>query len=363
MATLTETAYYSRKIIKYGSIALVSLLIIRSTVISFKAYWKKAHPAPPPVPTVAFGKLPKLQFPERPNLPPITLKLETISGSLPKLSDQAKVFFMPQASPNLVAWENTRVWANRLGFSKNPEATDKFNYRFTTDTFPKTTLDVNVLTRNFSLVYDWRNDLGILSEGNPPQEGQAIAVACNYLRGIDVLTDDILDCQGESIFLKYNNGDLIKTLYNSEANFAKINFFRKNIDGIRVLPPNPKDANISVLLSPSVYSNRGIIEVKFTHYQVSYEKFATYPLKDSESAWAQLAAGKGFVANFGNNPDGKVTIRNAYLAYYDYDLPQNFLQPIIVFEGDGDFYAYVPAVSDLWLEQETATQNSQKPNQ
>jgi hypothetical protein len=30
---------------------------------------------------------------------------------------------------------------------------------------------------------------------------------------------------------------------------------------------------------------------------------------------------------------------------------QSFLQPVIVFEGDRDFYAYVPAITDTWLEQ------------
>lgn len=349
MATLTQTAYISRKIIKYGSIGLVCLLILRSIFISFRAYWKKSHPPPPPPPTVSFGILPKLKFPARPNLPPVALKLETISGSLPKLPDRGKVFFMPQAASNLLAWDNTKTWARSLGFSREPETIGKFDFRFTTETTPATTLDVNVLTRNFLLVYDWKNDLGILSQGNLPVEDQAINQAKGFLEGAGISTEDLTSA--ETIYLKYKEGNLTKTLFSSEANFVKVNLFRQSIDDLRILPPNPKDSNIFLIISSSTTQGRSIIEVKYIRFPISFENFGTYPLKDTDSAWSQLANGKGFIANLGNNPDGKVTVRNAYVSYYDSDEPQNFLQPVIVFEGDNDFFAMVPAVTDKWQEQ------------
>jgi hypothetical protein len=351
MATLTETAYYSRLTIKYGAIAIVALLIFRGLFISFRAYWKKAHPPPPPPPTVAFGKLPKLVFPERPNLPTISYKLETISGSLPTLVDQAKVFFMPQPSDNLLAREKTKTWAKTLGFSGEPEEIDKYEYLFTSGATPTTTLKVNFLSRNFTLTYDWKNDLEILSVGNPPQESQAISLARGFLQSADALGEDLALGPAEVSYLKYKEGDLAKALFFSEANFAKVNLYRQDIDGTKILPANPKESNIFVIVSPATKTGRGIIEASYTYNPVSLEHFATYPLKDVKSAWSQLTSGKAFIANLGNNPEGKITIRNAYLAYYDSNTPQNFLQPVIVFEGDQDFFAYVPAVSDNWLEQ------------
>jgi hypothetical protein len=351
MATLTETAYYSRQAIKYGSIAVVILLILRGAFLSFRAYWKKAHPPPPPPPTVAFGKLPKLKFSERNDLPKLSFKLETISGSLPKLSSQAKVFFVPQPSPNLLAWGNTKAWAKQLGFSREPQATDKFVYRFTSETTPSTVLTVNVLTKNFHLSYDWKSDLEILSQGNPPQEKEAISLAKGFLQGASALTADLTQGSAEVIYLKYSEGNLVKALFFSEANFAKVNLFRQNLDNLKILPANPKDANISLILAPTASRNRGIIEVKYTHAPISQANFATYPLKEVNAAWSELTGGKGFIANLGNNPEGKLVIRNAYLAYFDTEEEQNFLQPVIVFEGDNDFYAYVPAVTDAWVEQ------------
>lgn len=350
MATLTETAYYSRLTIKYGAIGLVALLVFRGLFLSFRAYWKKAHPPPPPPPTVAFGKLPKLVFPETPNLPTISYKLETITGTLPSLATQAKVFFIPQPSDNLLAREKTKTWARSLGFTQEPLEVDKYEYRFTSDTTPQTTLNVNFLTRNFTLRYDWRSDLEIFSSGSPPQESQAISLARGFLQSADALSEDLTLGPAKVSYLRYKDGSLVKAFF-SEANFAKVNLYRKDIDGIKILPANPEESNIFVIVSSQTKSGRGIIEASYTYSPVSLTNFATYPLKDVSTAWSQLISGKAYIANLGNNPEGKITIRNAYLAYYDSKSPQNFLQPVIVFEGDRDFFAYVPAVSDNWLEQ------------
>lgn len=351
MASLTLTAYYSRKIIKYGSISLIALLILRSLFLTFRTYWKKVHPTPLPPPNTAFGKLPKLQFPERASIPSMNLKLENISGTLPKLPDRTKVFFVPKPYPNLLAWDKTKAWAKNLGFFQDPEKVEEFGLRFTTEATPKTTLDINVLTKNFTLSYDWTNDLEILSQGNPPPESEAISLAKGFLQNAGVLTDDLLAGRGEVTYFKYSEGNLIKTLFFTEANFAQVNLFRQDIDKIKVFPPNPKEANVTVKLSAVKDRTRNIIEVKYIQFPVSLENYATYPLKDTTTAWEQLKNGHGFIANLGNNPSANITIRDVYLAYYDSNEPQTFFQPVIVFEGDNDFYAYVSAVSDNWAEQ------------
>lgn len=351
MATLTQTAYMSRKIIKYGSIFLVTFLILRSIVISATTYWKKIHPPPPPPPTTAYGKLPKLAFPQKNGIPTLTIKLENVSGSLPKLTNMAKVFFMPKTSSNLLAWDNTKAWARSLGFLSDPEQVDEYNLRFSTNNAPKTTLNVNVLTKNFTLAYDWQNDLGILAEGNPPQQNEAATLAKSFLQGAGVLTEDLSAGRSEVTYFKYSEGNLVKVIFFSEANFAKVNIFRKDVEGLKVLPPDPKTANVNVTLSASKDKTRSVVETKYVFYPVSLINFTTYPLKDANTAWNQLKSGGGFVANLGNNSSGNITIRDVYLAYYDSSEEQSFLQPIIVFEGDNDFSAYIPAIADTWTEQ------------
>ncbi|NMB56402.1 hypothetical protein GYA19_00515, partial [Candidatus Beckwithbacteria bacterium] len=52
----------------------------------------------------------------------------------------------------------------------------------------------------------------------------------------------------------------------------------------------------------------------------------------------------------------KIMIRNISLAYFDSKLPQKYLQPIYVFEGDDnsnrEFIAYIPALQNNIYEQE-----------
>lgn len=349
MGKLTVVAYNTRRIIKYGSIGIVTLLVFLRLFSAFRAYWKKKHPPPPPPPTVQFGKLPKLKFKETSNLPTLTYKLGNVTGTLPKLDTVGKVFVMPKSYPNLLAWDRTKTWARGLGFLKEPEKISDFELKFETGTFPNTTLTANVLTRNFKLSYDWQNDLSILSIGNPPEENLAISMAKNYLQTINMLNDDLMSGKGKVTYFKYKDGVMVKTPFVSEANFAQVNLFRQDIDNLPLLPPNPLKANVNLTLSGGEEEKRKIIEVEFTYFPVYKENFATYPLLPINKAWEKLNEGKGFVANLGNN-SGAVNIRNIYLAYFEDSEQQDFLQPIYVFEGDNEFFAYVQAVAEEWLQ-------------
>ena len=80
------------------------------------------------------------------------------------------------------------------------------------------------------------------------------------------------------------------------------------------------------------------------YFPVDKAKFATYPLKSSSQAFEELKNSQAYIASIGQNLGGLVSIRKVYLAYYDAGFPVDFYQPIIVFEGDKNFMAYVPAV-------------------
>ena len=77
--------------------------------------------------------------------------------------------------------------------------------------------------------------------------------------------------------------------------------------------------------------------------------FATYPLKSGAVAWQDLLDGYALIVNVGRNSPDKIVIRKIYLAYYDSEEPQLYLQPIFVFEGDNDFVAYLPAIDSNYL--------------
>jgi hypothetical protein len=90
--------------------------------------------------------------------------------------------------------------------------------------------------------------------------------------------------------------------------------------------------------------DKQMIAGEYHYLAVDEEKIATYPIKTSTSALEDLIDKKGYVAKLGTNDSGKIVIRRIYLAYFDPGVPSDFFQPIVVFEGDNGFVAYVPAV-------------------
>lgn len=350
MANLTETAYYTRKFLKYGSISLIVFLIFRAIFLAGAAYWTKTHPAPPPPATLSFGKIPAIKFPEKSTNPPFYPQLETIDNNFPNFPSTAKVFFIPQTSSSLFTWDRAKNWAMQLGFTTDPETPDSYTFIYRSQSFPPTTLKMNVLTGNFTLSYGYQNDLTLAGLRSAPPKEQAIAEAKAFLQRAGVMTSDLTPGSQEAIFFKFNPPNLEPAIALSEADLVLVNFFRNNLDSLKVMPPEPKKSLISVIISGSSNSQKRILEVNYTHFPTSENTYATYPLKKIDQAWQEVQKNQVFLANFGQNYDGQVVIRNVYLAYFDPPDEQRFLEPIYVFEGDRDFIGYVPALDPKFTE-------------
>jgi len=344
MANLTETAYLTRKIIKLGTFSLITILLIREIVSAGIHYWKIKHPPPPPPPTLCFGKIPAIKFPKTEQNPPFYPRLETIDGNFPAFPLTAKVYFIPQKTSNLFTWERAKNWAKQMNFTGEPEKPDEFTFIYKTKSFPQTTLKLDVLSGNFTLTYDYQSDLTLVGTKNILNKNQVIEEARSFLQRSGVFPPDLAEGSQEVILFKFNPPDLQPALAISEADIALVNFFRKDLEGIKILPPNPKKSLVSVLLSGSPDQQKRILEVNYTHFPISEDNYCTYPLLKVEQAWKDLQSNKAFLASFGQNYDGQVVIRKIYLAYFDPPDEQRFLEPVYVFEGDRDFLAYIPAL-------------------
>ncbi|PJE69117.1 hypothetical protein COU96_01455 [Candidatus Shapirobacteria bacterium CG10_big_fil_rev_8_21_14_0_10_38_14] len=351
MLNLTQTSFYVRRGLKISGILLVAFLITRAAFKISSQLWKKAHPEPPPPPTVTFGKLPKLIFPNQlADLPKISYKLETIQGSLPSLPDVGKVYFMPKKGPNLLALDRAKQQARKMGFRNEPETVSETTYRWTSQGEPATVMEMDINYGNFHLKYDYNNDPEILVDKNLPTNQQAAQEAKTFLVNNGFLTDDLNQGTAEFEYLCFEPPNLNPVLSFSEASFVQANLFRADLDELKILPPNPKKANISFLFSGSRTPGKRILEINYTYFPIEKETFATYPLKSTNQAWSELQADKGYIAYLGQNQNGQVTIRKVYLAFYDSFEPQHYLQPIFVFEGDRNFFAYVPAIDLKWTD-------------
>jgi len=342
MATLTQVAVKTRKVIKYSIYLVIFLIIARFAWGIGKGIYRSVFPKPPPPPTLAFGKLPEITFPENKDLPTLEYQVDTVEGGLPTLDSQGMVYFMPRFSANLLSLEVAQERAAKLGFNAGSEAVSSSLYRFQKEN-TAASLEMNIITGIFSISYDLGRDPSPLATIPPAPEVAASQVR-SFLSSANLLPEDL---EGPSTpeFLKVESGNLVSVLSLSEANLIRVNLFRKNYNNLPAVTINPQRANVWFLVSGDRSRGRQIIGGEFHYFPVDEEQWATYPLKTSEQALAALKASEGYIASLGQNTDGKVTIRRIYLAYFDPPAQAQFYQPVFVFVGDKGFVGYVPAIS------------------
>jgi hypothetical protein len=354
MSSLTETTYYTRQALKYGIILIIAFFVLKFSLVEGRKMLLVLFPPTPPPPDMCFGKILAIEFPSTGAAPIFSPKLETTDYQLPTFPNTAKVYFMYTPSSDIFAWERAKTWAKQIDFTEEPEQETEFDLIFRNQATFRKVLKLNVLSRNFSLLSDYQNDFTLARQKNAPDRNEAISEAERFLKKAGVYTEELGQGAKEVIYFRFDPPNLESVNAVSEADLTLVNFFRKEIENsatekIKIMPPNPRKSLVSVLVSGSTDHNKKILEVNYIHYPLSRQTFCTYYLKPIETAWKELQNNQVYLADFGQNFDGRVIIRRIYLAYFDpFSTPaQNeslYLQPIYVFEGDRDFMAYVSAI-------------------
>jgi len=170
-------------------------------------------------------------------------------------------------------------------------------------------------------------------------------------------------------FLKVVGNELRGTEKVTEATIARIDFFRADVNKLPAFSENNITGNVTVLIANTTETKRNILSLEYHFNIFNYTaKIATYPIKTSQQAWADVTTGKGTPVYFsvdGIDPNISITppaikeirAKRVSLGYYDTRSTQNYMQPIYLFdcearlEGDktGVYYLYVPALTDAWL--------------
>lgn len=348
MATLTVTAYHTRRIIKYGSILIIFLIFSRIIWVAGSNVYKHFFPPPPPPPQVAFGKLPQLPFPQ--TVEKIyNYALQTPTGEFPKLETQALVYFMPQANSSLLALEEATKLAKDMGFGGKITSLSETIYRFERESSAQT-LDMNIINKTFSINYDLTKNPEIL-ETRPKSTVDSLQIVNSVFSSEALFPPELENGSKSFEFLKVEGGNLVTANSLSEAVFIKINFFRKDYpltselnSQTKVLTSNKKDGNVWFVVSGDTSRDKSIVGGEYHYFPVEEKRKSTYPLKSVQTSWEELLQNKAYISQEPQGDPSQIVVRRIYLAYYDSGKPQNFLQPIIVFEGDGGFLAYLPAV-------------------
>ncbi len=358
MSQLTQTAHYARKFIKFFLIGLIAIIILVPSVRAFKQYWQERHPNPPPPPNIAFGKIPPLNFGTQGySEEKLSFQLQTAEGGLPNLGTQARVYFITILDSKFFDEEKARQKAAFLSFSQELGKISTTRLAFNN---PQTnaTLKIDIINNNFEINYPYQNDPFFTNQPSPNQS-QALKNVKNILSQANLWHDDIDPQKTHFILLKYNQNaqNFIIAQSLSESELVKVNLMRADLDNLPIMPPNPDESNISFIVSSQSGGQKAIFG-KHVRYPINYKKWGTYPIKSSVTAWEEFRSGQGFIARLGNNsPKNPIMIRRIYLAYFDPEIPQSFLQPIFVFEGYNDFLGYLPAIDPSYLSETESSTN------
>lgn len=348
MFTLNRASKDVKQLLKFAGIfiaAIVAIVLILRLIFFVKEIF---YPTPPPKPEIAFNKLQPQNFPHSLSQE-FTYSINTLTGSLPALKNQLKVYRMRPFQPDLLAVNKFQDKITNVGFESGSIAvSDKvFEWKSNSNLSGiEKRIRLNIINNNFTITSSYLTDADILKGKDLPTTAKAIDIATNLLNDMQVMPEDIDLEKTKTNLFSVQNGSLVTATSLSNSQVIEVNFFQKDIDKLPIFYEKPNSSNISILIAGGGYEGQ-IVGASFIYQPVS-EKSSTYPLKSVSAAYGELKNGQAYIASYFGIPTN-ISITNVFLAYYIGAQAQDFLMPIIVFEGNDGFFAYVPAVRDEWI--------------
>ncbi len=347
---LTRAAYLGRQTIKFGSIILVVLIVGRFLLTLGFAWYKMVFPEPPPPPTIGFGLLPPLQFPAQASAAkPASYTLEIPSSRLPNFGDRAKVFLMTRSSLSLLADQRAKEIAANYGFVFAPTILSDTKYRWTRSQPVQATLEMNIQNFNFDVTTDYLSRAELLLKRDLPSESEAVTLVKSFVNSAQGLPKDLATSSGTVAYLKSSGGELAPAVSLSDADFLQVDISRAAIDGkYNFYTPDGDFGAVHAIVTGALAGSNQIVDLHYHYQPIDYSEHYTYPLRSPQTAWQLVQAGEAYVANKGSNDNA--VIRDMVIGYYEDSIEQDYIQPIYVFLGDGNFIAYVPALDPKYYQ-------------
>ena len=351
MLTLTRTVVQTKLTLKWLGISITVLFLI--SVLTKNGATIKEHlfPVTPPPTTVTFGKLPPIYFPiSAMDKTILSYSLDTITGLLPTFPDQAKVYKMLTVKPEFLALDKARQKVYRVGLGSTETRLAENLYRWTDEVYLSREITLNLFSHDFTLSSSFLSSPAVINSiGNFSNENSAISTSREFLHGMSFFPDDIDIARTKTLFYSIKTGRLTPITNVSSAQVVRVDFFQKNVDTLPIYYPNASTSTVNLLiLGPRGPLNQEtVVEANFHYQPISYQ-FATYPIKTTSQAYDELKSQKAYIASYYGG-GSSILIKNIFLGYYIGATKQNYLMPIVIFEGEGGFFAYVSAVRDEWI--------------
>lgn len=349
MFSLSDASKTTKEIIKWAGLilALIVVLFMLWKVLFFAK--DLFFPKPPPKPTVAFDKLPLPSFPQNVTSLKLNYSLNTLTGQLPSLPNIARVYRIQPIQPDLLALSKFNGQVGSIGFSLGYTAlSDKvFEWKNNNNLSNlDRRLRFNIVNYSFTIVSPYTSDEGILSAKNLPTQKDARRIAQNTLENIQKLPSDLDLSKTKVNLFSIKNGGLFPATSISNTQIIEVAFVQNDLDKLPIFYENPNSSNIRVLIAGGDFQGQ-VVGADYSYQKISND-FSTYPIKTSAEAYNDLKQGNGYISSY-DGSSSNVLINNVFLAYYMGNQPQDFILPIYVFQGNDNFYAYVSAVKDEWI--------------
>jgi len=346
MASLSIVKTDFGKILKWVGIVLgilVSLFLVFKIIIFIKNI---VAPPPPPTPTTAFGKLPKINFPDSIKKE-FTYEIDTLTGDLPAFPNLTKVYKMEDRGPDILAVDRASDRARALGFNPKPEQISDFIYKWRNPDPPDQIMTQDIRLNEFNLTSSFLKYEDRIKSARFRNESEPIENATSFLQQLGVYPDDIDNEKTKIEFSMINNSVIQPSTRLVTSNLATIYFFQKPKEDVPIVYPQGKNSSMKIVMGTGSFRDSPF-EANFSHQRI-LDASGTYPIKSAAQALEDLKNGNAFIQNH-SGENRNIKIKKVYLALFYEGKLQKYLTPVIVFEGDNNFMAYVPAVIDEWFD-------------
>ena len=302
-------------------------------------------PPPPEQATAAFGKLPEINFPESINKE-FTYEIDTLTGDLPSLPNLTKVYKMEKRGPDILAVDKASSRVVQLGFNKKPQQISDFVYKWDNPEPPNQVLVQDIRLDEFNLSSSFQNFESSMNE-TFIDESEAVKRSKEFIIILGMDTEDLEDEKTKVEYQVLKNGVINPANRYSNSNMATVYFFQKDREDVPIVYPQNPNSSMKIVLAAGTYKD-WILNANYSH-QNTLDESETYAIKTAEQAYEDLKNKKAFIASHSGDSTN-IKIKKVYLALYSEGKLQDYLTPVVVFEGDNNFIAYVPAVTDEWVD-------------
>lgn len=335
----------------------------------------------------AYGKIPPLEFPASTVKGDFTYSIDTLTGKLPEdFPDRLIVYPIINKEPSLLDLENARKKIAKLGFIDDagnalpeiPRGGTMYEWHESKGFQRKVLYDT--VSQNFTMTSNYIVSNTILRAQTNPNETSALAATQAFLSGIDSMPTDVdldktknpdqkINYITKPQLFSINGNELVPASSLSDTQVIRVDLYQKDIAykltagqngnltrfqdfdlNLPILYPHPPYSTMNFIVGSGDQDNE-VVSAIYKHQSINLtpDKEATYPIKSVEQAYEELKSGKGYIAAY-KVPNNQVIITDVYLAYYLGETRQDYLMPIIVFEGNNGFFGYISAVNDEALQ-------------